>query len=203
MFKFFALFSAVIVSFVGSTALAMDEVEFGKLLLPGKITVTNPFLDSCDSKIECGRSYKLLHAGIDYRARTPTKVTSPVEGVVVKRWYKGKDHSPQKDPWGTIMVETQGEKPMYFMFLHMSKSFVKAGDKVQIGCVVGLTGKKGTIFPHLHVEYKEIPSGWNRRPTPSLKTVAEIKKRGNISPTEAVLGTKAIAPTQKICATGN
>lgn len=153
--------------------------------------------------MECGRSYKLLHAGIDYRARTPTKVTSPVEGVVVKMKYRGKLYSPQNDPWGTIMVETQGEKLMYFMFLHMSKSFVKAGDKVQIGCVVGLTGKKGTIFPHLHVEYKEFQKGAYRQPTPSLKTVAEIKERGNISPTEAVLCTKAIAPTQKICATGN
>ncbi|MFD2205791.1 M23 family metallopeptidase [Kiloniella antarctica] len=203
MFKSFALFSAVVISFLGSSVSAMDEVEFGKLLLPGKITVTNPFLDSCDSKVECGRFYKLLHAGIDYRARTPTKVTSPVEGIVVKMEYGGKVYSPQKDRSGTIMIKTKGEKPMYFMFLHMSKSFVKAGDKVQIGCVVGLTGKKGTIFPHLHVEYKEIPSGSYRRPTPSLKTVAEIKKRGNISPTEAVLNTEPAVPTGHTCVTGS
>ncbi|WP_419905052.1 M23 family metallopeptidase [Kiloniella sp.] len=181
----------------------MDEVEFGKLLLPGKITVTNPYLDSCDSKVECGRAYKRLHAGIDYRARTPTKVTSPVEGIVVKMEFRGKEYSPQQDPSGTIMVETQGEKPMYFMFLHMSKSFVKAGDKVQIGCVIGLSGKKGTIFPHLHVEYKEYQQGAYRQPTPALKTIAEIKKRGNFSPTEAVLGKGPMVPSRKSCITGN
>ncbi|WP_421784212.1 M23 family metallopeptidase [Kiloniella litopenaei] len=61
-------------------------------------------------------------------------------------------------------------------FVHMSKSFVKVGDKIKAGCIIGLTGKKGTIFPHLHVEYKEMRSRKMIWPTPSLKTVEDIKK---------------------------
>ncbi|WP_120497346.1 M23 family metallopeptidase [Kiloniella sp. EL199] len=170
-----------------TSAWAMSEEEFGKLLLPGKITVTNPFLDSCDSKRECGRVFKLLHAGIDYRARIPTEVRSPVSGTIVKLRSGNKEYEPLKDQAGSITVEVAGkEKPMYFFFVHMSKSFVKVGDKIKAGCIIGLTGKKGTIFPHLHVEYKEMRGRKNIRPTPSLKTIADIKNRGNISPVEAV-----------------
>ena len=165
----------------------MSEAEFGKLLLPGKITVTNPFLDSCDSKRECGRFYKLIHAGIDYRARVPTEVRSPVSGTVVKKKSGSKQYEPVKDRAGSIIVEVADEeKPMYFLFLHMSKSFVKVGDKINAGCIIGLTGKKGTIFPHLHVEYKEMRGKKSIWATPSLKTVADIKNRGNVSPIEAV-----------------
>lgn len=88
---------------------------------------------------------KGYHPGIDYRARTPLKVYSPVEGKVA---YVG-------GAYGTASVKIE-ETNIYFMFLHLSKFNLKIGDKVSFGTIIGLTGSVGAPGqPHLHVEARK------------------------------------------------
>ncbi len=178
--------SLLLLLFNSANAHALDEKQLGRMILPGKITVTNPYLDTCNTKSECGKFYGLYHPGIDFRARTPLIVVAPVAGTIVYTEKRGIEIEPQKDKTGTIVIKVSGKENAFFMFGHMSKSFVNVGDKVQVGCKIGLTGKKATIYPHLHVEYREEQ---NARPrlTPASKTIAGIETRGNSSPTNAVV----------------
>lgn len=170
---------------VAFKAQAINEKQLGEMMLTTKITVTNPYLDTCNTKSECGRVFRLHHPGIDYRARTPQIVLSPVEGVIVHSMFRGEKFLPQKDRYRTIVIKVAGAENAFFMVAHMSKIFVKVGDNVQPGCKIGLTGKKGTIHPHLHVEYRTGEAAVQKL-TSYAKAVAEIKRRGNRSPTDAV-----------------
>lgn len=80
------------------------------------------------------------HPGIDYRARTPLKVYSPVRGKV-----------SSTGAIGRVSVKIEGTN-LYFIFLHLSKFSVGAGAEVAVGTLIGYTGSAGTSAPHLHVE---------------------------------------------------
>ena len=80
------------------------------------------------------------HPGIDYRARTPLTVYSPVNGEVASTGGIGR-----------LSVKIEGTNT-YFIFLHLSSFNLKAGDSVAVGTEIGLTGSVGTKNPHLHVE---------------------------------------------------
>ena len=183
--KIFLFVIVILLQGVAFGAQAIDEKQLGEMMLTSKVTVTNPYLDTCNTKSECGRVFKLHHPGIDYRARTPQTVLSPVEGVIVHSIFRGDKFLPQKDRYGTIVIKVDGLENAFFMVAHMSKSFVAVGDTVQPGCKIGLTGKKGTIHPHLHVEYR-VGEAAAQKLTSYAKAVSEIKRRGNRSPTDAV-----------------
>lgn len=84
------------------------------------------------------------HAGIDFRARNPLPVYSPVSGVVSES-DEGNGHFAIRMENGT-----------FFIFLHLSEIYIEDGE-VAVGDMIGLTG--GTLYnnfpisgPHLHVE---------------------------------------------------
>ena len=110
----------------------------GRLVLKENFTViTQTYLNYLEER-------KGYHPGIDYRARTPLTVYSPVAGTV----------STTGGRYGTVSVKIEGTNT-YFIFLHLSKFSVKKDDKVAVGTVIGLTGSAGTINPHLHVEARK------------------------------------------------
>jgi len=86
------------------------------------------------------------HPGIDYRARKPLDVYSPVNGVI-------DSFDKEGSGFGRVSVKIDGTND-YFIFLHLSKVKVSKGQKVKTGeTIIGKTGDIGAKgSPHLHVE---------------------------------------------------
>ncbi len=87
-----------------------------------------------------------MHEGIDVSNRVGTPVTAPADGIVSD---SGTDYA-----YGKIVVISHGFG-ITSRFCHLSKMFVKAGQKVNRGdkiAEVGMTGN--TTGPHLHYEVR-------------------------------------------------
>ena len=88
---------------------------------------------------------KALHAGIDIGAPTGTEVRSPGSGKVVVAAYDGRMGKFIRIDHGYGIETTYG---------HLSKIYVKYGDRVQRGDLIGLVGSTGKFStgPHLHYQ---------------------------------------------------
>lgn len=97
------------------------------------------------------------HAGIDYAASVGTKIPSTIDGKVIKSW---------ASPYGGGN-ETQiydGSKYTH-IFMHQSKRKVSAGQKVNQGQIIGLTGNTGnSTGPHLHWQVNKGKGFLNNHP---------------------------------------
>jgi cellulose biosynthesis protein BcsQ len=83
------------------------------------------------------------HKGIDVAANLGTDIFSPVDGVAYlsNSRYAGR----------VVSVKLKNE---VLLFAHMDKRYVKTGDKVKKGQVIGTIGMTGrTSGPHLHLAY--------------------------------------------------
>lgn len=86
------------------------------------------------------------HTGLDIRAHYGDRVRSIVKGIVIKSTY---DRSYGR----IVVVRGQGVDIWY---AHMSKVYVKAGDKVYSGKMIGRVGNSGhTTGTHLHIEVRK------------------------------------------------
>ncbi len=84
------------------------------------------------------------HRGIDIDIPESTFVFSTAKGVVYEVSYN--------ENYGkyVIIKHSKGYKTLY---AHLSKVFVKKGDSIKTGQIIGLSGKTGkTTGPHLHYE---------------------------------------------------
>ena len=85
---------------------------------------------------------KSYHTGIDFKAKINTKVQASNSGIVKiasNRFYAGNS---------VIIDHGQG---VYTCYFHLNKIFVSAGDFIQKGDIVGLSGNTGrSTGPHLH-----------------------------------------------------
>ncbi len=87
------------------------------------------------------------HTGIDLAAPEGTPIKSPVSGVVQ---YVGMGSQTAGN-----FVEIVGANGLGYRFLHMKDVFVKIGDKVTLGEVIGTVGSTGrSTGAHLHLETK-------------------------------------------------
>lgn len=98
------------------------------------------------------------HQGVDYACPVGTDLIAPIDAVVVGVGKQG--------GWGSafgrfeiILQFTTKRSPLlpaktyYAILAHGSKSFVKIGDKVKAGQVIGKSGAEGNVSgPHLHFE---------------------------------------------------
>ncbi len=89
-----------------------------------------------------------LHTGVDLKAKVGTQIYSPADGVVIK--------ARNFDPGGygkmITIAHNYGFKTLYG---HMSDIYVKEGQIIQKGSLIGLTGNTGqSSGPHLHYEVK-------------------------------------------------
>jgi murein DD-endopeptidase MepM/ murein hydrolase activator NlpD len=85
-----------------------------------------------------------FHSGIDFTARTGTKVSSVAAGVV--SW------SGRHPEYGN-MVEIRHTGGLKTLYAHNSSILVKAGDVVKKGQVIALAGSTGrSTAPHVHFE---------------------------------------------------
>ncbi|QRM55616.1 M23 family metallopeptidase [Sinorhizobium sp. BG8] len=87
-----------------------------------------------------------LHAGIDFRARVGTEIHATGAGTVLTAGATG--------GYGN-MVEISHGNGVTTRYAHLSRVLVKAGDKVEAGDPVGLSGTTGrSTGPHLHYEVR-------------------------------------------------
>ena len=85
-----------------------------------------------------------LHQGQDITVSTGAPIYAPAEGVVKRAYYVGGFGNHIK------LNHSHGYSTIY---AHLSKLYVKHGQKVKRGDVIGLTGNTGrSTAPHLHYE---------------------------------------------------
>mgnify|MGYP002758064943 FL=1 len=125
----------------------------------------------------------IAHHGNDYDFRYE-ELKSPVSGTVNGNNGHGDTvngggigYDGDGSGWGNrIVIKLDDGSGRSMLFGHLSKINVKAGDKVKVGQVIGVTGNSGemTTGPHLHVELVD-PNHSNRAsdrtidPTPFLE----------------------------------
>lgn len=87
-----------------------------------------------------------LHAGIDFRLPTGSQVHATGAGTVLTAGRSG--------GYG-ILVEIDHGNGIVTRYAHLSRSLVKAGDTVDTGDAIGLSGTTGrSTGPHLHYEVR-------------------------------------------------
>lgn len=100
------------------------------------IAITSPF--------GVKREHK-RHKGVDYGAPVGTPIRSTASGTVLEAKYSG--------AYGKQVRVFHEETGLTSAYAHMSKMFVKEGDFVQAGQIIGKVGLTGrTTGPHLHYE---------------------------------------------------
>jgi len=112
----------------------------------GSARITSHFGER-DNPFDNGRKF---HFGLDIGADEGVKIRSVTDGYVyfARRSKRG----------GGLQVSMRDPSGLKFKYAHMSKLFVKQGEKVKAGQVIGLVGSTGkTLGAHLHLEVY-----WNR-----------------------------------------
>lgn len=201
---FFSVISAAI-SAQNSGALTAEQL--GKMLLKenysGISQGYNEYYASGPTSTTTKGGY---HPGIDYKARTPLPVYSPINGVVGSI-------DPKGTGYGRVAVRVDGTSD-YFIFLHLSQPNVKPAQRVSAGDIIGITGSTGAPAAHLHVELRtgkdlaawyfrsQSDTGVNKDPSsvinstqanrtdPSRKTVGQSIKDGILGGLKGTVGTK-------------
>jgi len=135
-----------------------------------------------------------IHAGEDYPVNQGTKVSIVVPGKVVDANFSGGAAG------GNILItHDDGSQTRY---LHMSEIYVKPGDTVKSGQVIGATGgEKGTkgagrsTGPHLHFEYYKTTKSGHTDPKPYADKY--FRFGGDVKVTKPTPSTPASTPGQK------
>lgn len=96
-----------------------------------------------------------FHAGTDLGAPLGTPVLAALAGrVAIADWLGG---------YGMVVALQHGEQgQQQTLYAHLSEIFVKPGEPVQQGEVIGRVGSTGlSTGPHLHFEFRQqTPDGW-------------------------------------------
>lgn len=117
------------------------ELKHTPSILPVKAEVISGF----GMRMHPILGYKRLHAGLDFRAPTGTKVYATADGVV--------DYAGVKKNGYGIHIDIRHGFGYKTKYAHLSKLLVKDGQKVKRGDLIGLTGNTGlSKGPHLHYE---------------------------------------------------
>ncbi|HBE19155.1 MAG TPA: hypothetical protein DEG17_06520 [Cyanobacteria bacterium UBA11149] len=95
-----------------------------------------------------------FHAGTDLGAPQGTPVIAAVSGEVATADYLG--------GYGLAIIIRHNEGTQESLYAHLSEVFVKQGDLVNQGTVIGRVGNTGfSTGPHLHFEWRQqTPNGW-------------------------------------------
>lgn len=136
---------------------ALTEPFTPQRLWSGKFKLPSPLdQDYCVETNECwtsrfgnrrsynGGPYNSFHTGLDIAGGTGTKIFAPADGVVV--------FAGPLTVRGIATVIDHGWG-VYTGYMHQSEVYVKPGDQVEKGDVIGLVGGTGRVEgPHLHWE---------------------------------------------------
>jgi len=117
---------------------------------------------------------ELVHAAMDIVAAEGTPVVSATDGVV-QRWWKDRPGSgwSERGGWYVRIIDDEGFAHYYAHLL--SKPFVRPGQRVKAGKIIGFVGHTGnavTTCPHLHYSITH-PNGKKVNPFERLKSLHE------------------------------
>ncbi|WP_307632000.1 M23 family metallopeptidase [Thiovibrio frasassiensis] len=120
----------------------LDTIQSVPLGAPVRGTITSQF----GSRLDPINGEPAFHGGVDIRKQLGAKIIAPADGVVVTNGFD-RGH-------GNFIVLDHGNK-FQTSYLHLQKDFVKPGDTVSRGQVIGLMGNSGrSTGAHLHYEIK-------------------------------------------------
>ena len=94
------------------------------------------------------------HKGLDLVGLDSKEIHSTVDGVVeIARWENANN---TRQGFGQYVMVREYGTDRCFIYAHLSKILVKAGDIVHVGTVVGIEGNTGYSFgSHCHYEVRE------------------------------------------------
>ena len=135
---------------ISNLDLALDKFEHVKALalkLPFANPAPNRKITSLfGNRIDPFFGKLAMHAGIDFRQKTGSKVRATGAGTVV--------HAGLAGGYG-IMVEIDHGNGITTRYGHLSKVLVKEGDVIAAGDLIALSGSTGrSTGPHLHYEVR-------------------------------------------------
>ena len=130
-------------------ALAEHKEEYS-FVIPALFPIDRTQLRSISSsygyRLHPVLKYRVMHEGIDLAAPTGTDIYATGNGTVVK--------AKRESSYGNL-VEINHGFGYRTVYAHLSKIFVKAGDSVKRGQVIGHVGSTGrSTGPHLHYEVR-------------------------------------------------
>lgn len=92
------------------------------------------------------------HKGLDLVGITSKTIRNRKDGFVD---YVGWDSRTNKKYGMGFYIRIRGEDGLYYYFAHLSKAFVKIGDRVNYGDAIGIEGSTGhSTGSHLHYEVR-------------------------------------------------
>ena len=120
----------------------LDTIQSVPLGAPVRGTITSRF----GGRIDPINGQQAFHSGVDIKNASGTKIMAPADGVVVANGYD--------NGHGNFITIDHGDR-FQTSYLHLQQDFVKPGDKVARGQVIGLMGNSGrSTGAHLHYEIK-------------------------------------------------
>lgn len=121
--------------------------------VPGYTTITSPFGWRDHHPITGKRTF---HEGIDIGAPAGASVISVSKGQVT---FAGWD-KPNNPKHGYGLYITIRDENHLYRYGHLSAIYVKIGDQVNVGDVIGAVGNTGgSTAPHLHFEVRDLSLG--------------------------------------------
>ncbi|MFH1021741.1 MAG: M23 family metallopeptidase [Pseudomonadota bacterium] len=120
----------------------LDTIQSVPLGAPVRGTITSRF----GGRLDPINGQPAFHSGVDIKNNPGTKIMAPADGVVAANGYdKGHGH----------FIEINHGNRFKTSYLHLQQDFVKPGDTVARGQVIGLVGNSGrSTGSHLHYEIK-------------------------------------------------
>jgi hypothetical protein len=97
------------------------------------------------------------HEGVDFRVDSGTPIKSFIYGTVIKTGLHDRSTVDKKTGMGGfIVVQDAGNLKLFYVLVHLKDhDYVKPGDKVYPGLIVGTVGRDlgGVSGPHLHLTH--------------------------------------------------
>lgn len=120
----------------------LDTIQSVPLGAPVRGVITSRF----GGRLDPINGEPAFHSGVDIRNDSGTKIVAPADGVVVANGYD--------NGHGNFLTINHGNR-FQTSYLHLQKDFVKPGDTVARGQLIGLVGNSGrSTGSHLHYEVK-------------------------------------------------
>lgn len=118
------------------------------------LAVPAPITSGFGWRVHPIRGDRRLHKGVDLGAPTGTPVLAAADGkVALSDWLNG---------YGLAIILSHQDNTRETLYAHLSEAFVKPGQWVEKGTVIGRVGSTGlSTGPHLHFELRQkTSSGW-------------------------------------------
>lgn len=142
----------IIAAAVAAYLLYRMAKKAGELNTPGLNPISGKITSKFGYRTAPTSGASTLHNGVDIAATIGTQVISPWEGTVKKVWN-------DTTYGGGVSLAILHNNKYRTGYCHLSSTLVEAGETVERGQVIALTGNTGnTTGPHLHFTLTD-PSG--------------------------------------------